>query len=75
MITVKDLCDNIEMQGNIVVRAFNCKDEVIAEIPLEHCVAEWILYSEVKYMYVEHVDIYNMTDAPAIIIEIREEDD
>lgn len=73
MITVRDLRDNIEMQGNIVIRVFNGDDEVIAEIPFENCIADWALDAEVLYMYVECVDIFNMTDAPAIIIEIRKE--
>ena len=73
MITVRDLRDNIDMQGNIVVRVFNEHDNVIAEIPFYNVIADWVLDAEVQYMYVECVDIFNMSDAPAIIIEIRKE--
>lgn len=71
MITVRDLKDNIDMQGDIVVRIFNEQDEVIAEVPFLNVVADWALDSEVLYMYAECVD--NIPDALAIIIEIRKE--
>lgn len=71
MFTIRDLKDQVDFEGNVVVRRWNEQSECYdIETPLSWC-ADFVLDSPVSCMYVACVDIQNMTDAPAIVIEIK----